>query len=54
MNKNSETEGLLQKYKTLNTEVENLNGALYEKEEHVKKLMRENDQLKYAVKINKV
>lgn len=49
-----EAETLLQKQNNLINEIERLHGNLYEKEERVKKLEKENDQLKYAVQINKV
>lgn len=49
-----EAETLLQKQNNLINEIERLHGNLYEKEERIKKLEKENDQLKYAVQINKV
>jgi len=49
-----EAENLMQNQKNLKNEIERLNSDLYDREENIKRLTKENEQLKYAVKINKV
>ncbi len=52
--KQIETESLIEKQNMLKNEIERLKSGLYEKDEMINKILKENEQLQHATIINKV